>query len=107
MGGVGATISVAALGLTTPGTAAADAVDQAFLTSASPTRSFLAARDVVIAKAREVGNEFDADMSPASVHEKLVFNSACIPRQAAIFMADAVQAYCPRHSAQFMEPPPM
>ncbi len=104
---VGATITVAALGLTTPGIASADAVDQAFLSKLFADAVLFAGADVVIPKAREACDEFDAGMSPASIHEKLVFNSAFVPRQAAISMADAVQAYCPRHAAEFMEPAPV
>jgi Protein of unknown function (DUF732) len=43
---------------------------------------------------------FSGGMSAARVHETMVekFRQTWTPRQKAIFMADAVQAYCPRYA---------
>ena len=99
---VGTAIAVAALGLTTPGTAAADATDEAFLKKLLADAILYAGADVVIPRAHEVCEELGAGMSPASVHSEILVKSAFIPRQAAIFMADAVQAYCPGYADQFI-----
>ncbi len=99
---VGTGIAVAALSLTTPGSAAADATDDAFLHKLFD--------DAV----NFSGAENDYPEGPdglrgiclrhvASERSRETLNhSAFSPRQAAIFMADAVQAYCPRYAAQFI-----
>ena len=56
----------------------------------------------IIPRARTVCEAFASGKSPSNVHELLLSHSAFSPRQAAVFMADAVQAYCPRYAGQFM-----
>ena len=97
---VGTGIAVAALGLTTPGLAAADATDEAFLSKLFDDAILFGNGDVVIKKAHMVCDAFDADMSPASVRAKALGDLAFNPRQAALFMAHAVQAYCPSYADQ-------
>ena len=41
---------------------------------------------------------FSTGASPATVHATMLKNSAMSPRQTALFMADAVQAYCPKYA---------
>jgi hypothetical protein len=41
-------------------------------------------------------------MPTESVHAKVLSESAFSARQAAIFMADAVSAYCPEYASQFI-----
>jgi len=99
---VGTAIAVAALGLVTPGSAVADATDDAFLKKLLADGVNFSQPELTIQRARTVCEAFASGMSPASVHELTLNHSAFSPRQAAIFMADAVQAYCPRYADQFM-----
>ena len=99
---VGTAIAVAALGLVTPGNAVADATDDAFLTKVFADAVNFSQPEVTIQRARTVCEAFASGKSPASIHELILNHSAFSPGQAAIFMADAVQAYCPRYADQFM-----
>lgn len=100
---VGAAIAVAAVGLGTPGIAAADThEDLAFLSKLYADAVDFSQADLVIQRARTICDRFAAGDSPVKVHEAVMTKSAFSPRQAAIFMADAVQAYCPQFSGQFM-----
>jgi Protein of unknown function (DUF732) len=99
---VGTTIAVAALGLATPGSAAADATDEAFLRKLFDDGVNFSQPEIIIQRARTVCEAFVSGKSPANAHELLLNRSAFSPRQAAIFMADAVQAYCPKYADQFM-----
>jgi hypothetical protein len=98
----GAAIAVAALGLVTPGIADADATDDAFLKKLFADAVNFSQPEQDIPRARTVCEAFASGKSPANVHELLLDHSAFSPRQAAIFMADAVQAYCPGYANQFM-----
>ena len=97
---VGTSIAVAALGLATPGIAAADTTDEAFLKKLFADAVLYGGADLVLPVGREVCQELDAGMSPAGVRSNLMVHSAFVPHQAAVFMADAVQAYCPGHADQ-------
>ena len=99
---VGTAIAVAALGLAAAGSAAADATDVAFLRKVSADGVNFGPQGDVIQRAREVCEAFGTGMSPANVHAKVLNNSAFSPRQTAVFMADAVQAYCPRYADLFI-----
>lgn len=99
---VGTATAVAALGLTTPGSAAADATDDAFLRKVLADGVNFGGSPAVIQRARVVCEAFGAGMSPASVHAKIQAASAFAPRQTAVFMADAVQAYCPGYADLFI-----
>jgi hypothetical protein len=98
----GAAMAVAALGLVIPGSAAADAADDAFLKKLFADAIDFSQPEQAIPRARTVCEAFASGKSPANVHELLLDHSAFTPRQAAIFMADAVQAYCPGHASEFM-----
>ncbi len=98
----GAAIAVAALGLVTPGSAAADATDDAFLKKLFADGVNFSQPEQTIPRARTVCEAFASGKSPANVHELTLDHSAFSPRQAAIFIADAVQAYCPGYADQFM-----
>ena len=95
-------VAVAALGLVTPGSAAADATDDAFLKKLFADAIDFSQPEKAIPRARTVCEAFASGKSPANVHEMTLDHSAFSPRQAAIFMADAVQAYCPGYANQFM-----
>ena len=97
----GTAIAVAALGLVTPGSAAADATDDAFLKKLFDDAVNFSGPETNIQRARTVCEAFASGKSPANVHELTLNQSAFSPRQAAVFMADAVQAYCPRYADQF------
>jgi uncharacterized protein DUF732 len=99
---VGTGIAVAALSLTTPGSAAADATDDAFLHKLFDDAVNFSDPAQSIQRARTVCEAFASGMSPAEVHELTLNHSAFSPRQAAIFMADAVQSYCPGYAEQFI-----
>ena len=98
----GAAIAVTALSLVTPGGAAADATDDAFLKKLFADGVNFSQSEQTIQRARTVCEAFASGKSPANVHELTLNQSAFSPRQAAVFMADAVQAYCPRYAGQFM-----
>jgi uncharacterized protein DUF732 len=98
----GAMVAVAALGLITPGTAAADATDDAFLKKLFADGVNFSQPEQIVKRARTVCEAFATGKSPANVHDLTLNQSAFNPRQAAVFMADAVQAYCPTYSDQFM-----
>ena len=94
----GTVIAVAALGLAVPGGAAADTKDEAFLRRVSAEGLMFGGSDQVIARAQKVCAGFGSGMSTARVHAMILGNSAFTPGQTAIFMADAVQVYCPRYA---------
>ena len=98
----GGAIAVAALRVVTPGGAAADATDDAFLKKLFADGVNFSQSEQTIQRARTVCEAFASGKSPANVHELTPNQSAFSPRQAAVFMADAVQAYCPRYAGQFM-----
>ena len=97
-----ATTVVVALGMVTPGSAAADSTDDAFLRQLFADGVDFSQPEQAIPRARTVCEAFASGKSPATVHELTLDHSAFTPRQAAVFMADAVQAYCPGYSNQFM-----
>ncbi len=99
---VGATTAIAALSLATPATAAADETDQAFMRKLFVDGVNFATPDRAIKRAREVCDLFGQGLSPAGVHAKILADSAFSPRQTAVFMADAVQSYCPGYAGQFI-----
>ena len=98
----GGAIAVAALSLVTLGGAAADAADDAFLKKLFADGVNFSQSEQAIQRARTVCEAFASGKPPANVHELTLNQSAFSPRQAAVFMADAVQAYCPRYAGQFM-----
>jgi hypothetical protein len=106
---VGTAMAVAALVFIAPGSAAADATDDAFSHKLFADALNFAAQPDQVKRARVVCESFDAGMSPAEVHETILSGSrsrqgsAFSPRQAAIFMADAVQFYCPGYAGQFID----
>ena len=99
---VGVAIGLAALGLVAPSTAAADPTDDAFRQKLFTDGVNFAPKEKVAERARVVCELFASGMSPASVDAHIVADSAFTPRQAAVFMADAVQFYCPEHAGQFI-----
>ena len=105
---VGTAMAIATLVLTTPGSAAADATDDAFSHKIFADAVNFGGHDVTIKRARAVCDGFAAGKSPAEVHETIlngsttVEGSAFSPRQAAIFMADSVQFYCPGYAGLFV-----
>jgi len=99
---VGVATTVAALGLATPVTAAADATDDAFMHKLFVDGVNFAVPEKAIPRAREVCDLFGKGMPPASVHATILADSAFSSRQTAIFMADAVQSYCPGYAGQFI-----
>src|SRR5689334_17486819 len=94
--------TVAALGLAAPGAAAADATDEAFMHKLFVDGVNFAVPEKAVTRAREVCDLFGKGMSPAGVHAKILADSAFSSRQTAIFMADAVQWYCPGYAGQFI-----
>ncbi|MFL6087391.1 MAG: DUF732 domain-containing protein [Mycobacterium sp.] len=100
---VGTAMAVAALGLTTPGSAAADATDDAFSRKLFADAVDFAGQNDAVKRARAVCEAFGAGMSPAEVHLTVLNGSAFAPRQAAVFMADAVQFYCPGYAGLFIK----
>ena len=99
----GATMAAAALVLTTPGSSAADETGDAFIRKAAADGVNFSSRNVVILRAVEVCGLFSAGLSPEAIYTKMVQNyTGFSPNQNAIFMADAVQAYCPRYANQFI-----
>jgi Protein of unknown function (DUF732) len=99
---VGTAIAVAALGLVTPGGASADATDDAFLKKLFENGVNFSQPEQIVKRARTVCEAFASGKSPATTYQLTLNDSAFTPRQAAVFMADAVQAYCPKYSDQFM-----
>ncbi len=99
---VGVATTVAALGLATPGIAAADATDEAFMHKLFVDGVNFAIPEKAIPRAQKVCELFGKGMSSAGVHAKIMADSAFSSRQTAIFMADAVQSYCPVYAGQFI-----
>lgn len=93
---VGTAIAVAALGLTSAGEATADATDEAFLRNLAANGIMFATTATVIQKAHVVCEAYSAGMSSDGVLATMLTNSAMTPRQMALFIAESVQAYCPR-----------
>jgi hypothetical protein len=100
---VGTSIAVAALGLTNPGSVAADDPDDGFAHKVAADGIDLGSRGENILMAQEVCEAFSAGMSPAKVQATMLANNSTrTPRQTALFMADAVQVYCPRYADLFV-----
>jgi hypothetical protein len=100
---VGTAIAVAALGLTIPGSAAADDPDDAFIHKVAADGIDLGSQGENVLMAQEVCEAFSGGMSPARVQATMLnHNSTRTPRQTALFMADAVQVYCPRYADLFI-----
>lgn len=105
---IGTAVAAIALSLTAPGHAAADAHDDAFSQKLFDDAINFAGQQLAVKRARETCAAFDAGMSPAEVHEAVMSGtahsegSAYSPEQAAIFMADAVQFYCPGYANLFL-----
>jgi len=97
---VGTAIAVVALGLTTVGSAAADSTDDEFLRTLFAEGIMFSGKAAVIERAQVVCAAFSTGASPASVHTTMLTNSAMTPTQTALFMAAAVQAYCPEYADQ-------
>jgi hypothetical protein len=100
---VGTAIAVAALGLTTPGSAAADDPEDAFVHKVAADGLDLGSQGDDIRLGEEVCAAFSGGMSPARVHATMLnHDSGRSPRQTALFMADAVQFFCPRYADLFI-----
>ena len=105
---VGTAMAVAAMVLTTPDSAAADATDDAFSRKLFADAVNFGPHEAAVKRARAVCEAFGAGMSPAEVHQTVLNGSrttegsAFSPRQAAVFMADAVQFYCPGYAGLFI-----
>jgi Protein of unknown function (DUF732) len=101
---VGTAIAVAALGLTTPGSAAADDPYDAFVHKVAADGIDLGSGGDDIRLGQEVCAAFSAGMSPARVQATMLNHDSGgrTPRQTALFMADAVQVLCPRYADQFI-----
>ncbi|ULE31799.1 DUF732 domain-containing protein [Mycobacterium sp. IDR2000157661] len=105
---VGVATAVVALGINLPGQAAADERDDAFSQKLFDDAINFAGQQLAVKRAAETCAAFDAGMSPAEVHDAVMNGtahsegSAFSPQQAAIFMADAVQFYCPGYANLFV-----
>jgi hypothetical protein len=96
---VGTAIAVAAVGLSTSGIAAADATSEEFLRNVAADGVHFGPEAAVIQRAQVVCTAFSASRSPATVYPRLLNTlQPFSPEQAALFIADAVQAYCPRYA---------
>jgi hypothetical protein len=93
----GTAIAVATVGLAAPGTAAADPTDDAFLRNVTADGVNFANPPEVIQKAQVVCAAYSGGLSLARMYPTLG-DSAMTHGQAALFMADAVQAYCPKYT---------
>jgi Protein of unknown function (DUF732) len=94
---VGSGIAVAAVGLTAPGSAAADPTDDAFIHKISADAVSTGNRTEMIQRAQDVCSAFTDGISLAKVTTDLT-GSTMTPRMTALFMNDAVQSYCPRYT---------
>jgi Protein of unknown function (DUF732) len=94
---VGTAIAVAAVGMTAPGSAAADPTDDAFIHRVNADAVSNGNRSDMIQRAQEVCSAFTDGISVARLTTDLD-SSAMTPRMIALFMNDAVQSYCPRYS---------
>ncbi|MDT5369488.1 MAG: hypothetical protein QOC62_3919 [Mycobacterium sp.] len=95
-------IAVAALGLTIP-SAAADDPEDAFVRKVAADGLDLGSGGDDIRLGQEVCAAFSAGMSPARVHATMLnHDTGRTPRQTALFMADAVQFFCPRYADLFI-----
>ena len=105
---VGTATAVFALGISVPGYAAADATDDAFSHKLFADAINFGPQPLAVKRAKATCGAFDAGMSPAEVHDFIMSGSAksegsaFSPSQAAIFMADAVQFYCPGYADLFV-----
>jgi hypothetical protein len=100
---VGTAIAVAALGLTIPGSAAADDPEDAFVRKVAAHGLDLGSGGEDILLGEKVCAAFSGGMSPARVQATMLnHDSARTPRQTALFMTDAVQAFCPRYADLFI-----
>jgi Protein of unknown function (DUF732) len=100
---VGTAMAVAVLGLVTSGNAAADPTEDAFIRTLLNHGLYFGSPTDVILRAHGVCKMFSDGMSAARVHATMVdqFEQTWTPRQNALFMADAVQAYCPKYADLF------
>ena len=98
---VGTAIAAAVLGLTTAGSAAADPTDDAFFRKLFADGILFGTQQAIIERAHIVCQAFSTGTSPASMPE---LSEAMNPRQTALFVADAVQAYCPKYADLALQP---
>ena len=99
---VGTAITAAtALSLTIPGTAAADANDDAFFRKLFADGLYFGPQQAIIDRAHIVCQAFSAGTSLASIPQ---LSEAMNPRQTALFVADAVQFYCPQYAELVLQP---
>ena len=100
---VSVAIAIAALGLATPGAAAADdATDNAFMYRLFAEGIDFAPKAKAVERAQSICEFFGQGMSSAEVYQKIFQGSAFSQRQTAMFMAEAVQTYCPQYADQFI-----
>jgi Protein of unknown function (DUF732) len=98
---VGTAILLAAVGLAAPA-AADDTVDAFIFKLADDGVDFSSTNDV-LTRAYQVCGQFAEGMSPDGINAAMVETSNFTARQSALFMADAVQAFCPRYANQFIK----
>ena len=94
---VGTAIAVTAVGLTAPGSAAADPTDDAFTHEISADAVNNGNRTEMIQRAQDVCSAFTDGISSARITTDLD-TAAMTPRMTALFMNDAVQSYCPKYT---------
>jgi len=98
---VGTAIAVAAVGLTNPGSVAAEDPYDAFVHKVAADGLGDRGGDILLGQ--EVCAAFTGGMSPARVQATMLdHDSSRTPRQTALFIADAVQVLCPRYADQFI-----
>ncbi|RDH76720.1 DUF732 domain-containing protein [Mycolicibacterium moriokaense] len=92
---IGTGLVVAAVGLMTPGVAAADTTEDAFLSKLFQQALLFNSRQKVLPKAHAVCDTLAAGGSTADAREAALWDTTLSPTQAATFMADSVAAFCP------------
>ena len=92
------TAAVAVMGFPSP--AAADTTDDAFLRALSADALTFDLPEVLIHQAQVVCQAFSAGSPPATINKDMQKKLPLLPRQTGLFMARAVQSYCPKYASQ-------
>ncbi|MGB9303235.1 MAG: DUF732 domain-containing protein [Mycobacterium sp.] len=97
---VAATVGAAALGLAALaacGTAAANSTDDAFIAQMKAVGVTFSSPQIAVQDAHQVCKELAGGKTGSEVANEVVSQTDLSPKQAAIFVGNATQTYCPQY----------
>lgn len=97
---LGAAVLVIGMNLGAQFSAGAETSDDAFLRAVSADALTFDLPEVLVHQAKVVCQAFAAGMSPATINTEMQKRVPLLPRQTGLFMARAVQSYCPGYAGK-------